>query len=224
MNLEEMAWTELRDSPASVALLPTGSTEQHGPHAPLGTDSLAAESIAQAAAEDTDAAVCLPTVPVGVSEEHRGFDGTLYVSPDVFRSYVRETLESASRWFDVAVAVNGHGGNVPALQEVCARLTRDGSLHAVEWTWWRALDRDDMGHAGKLESSMVQHLAELRGEPEDGAESWGRYRESSATAYDVDEWTEDGVVGEASEASEELGEELFGSAVESLERLVEELA
>lgn len=218
-----MSWTELRDSEPSVALLPTGSTEQHGPHAPLGTDSLTAESIAEAAAEEAEAAVCLPTVSVGVSEEHRAFDGTLYVSPDVFRGYVRETLESAGRWFDTAVAVNGHGGNVAALQEVCARVTRDDALHAVEWTWWRALDRDDMGHAGRLETSLVQHLGELRGEPEDGAESWGRYVESSATAYDVEDWTDDGVVGAASEASEELGEELFRSSVESLTRLVEEL-
>lgn len=223
MKLEEVSWTELRDSDASVALLPTGSTEQHGPHAPLGTDSLAAESIAEAAAETSSEAVCLPTVSVGVSEEHRAFDGTLWVSADVFRGYVRETLESAARWFDAAVAVNGHGGNVPALQEVCARVTRDDVLHAVEWTWWRALDRDDMGHAGKLETSMVEHLGGLRSEPEDGVESWGRYVESSATAYDVDEWTEDGVVGAASEASEGQGEELFVSAVESLERLVEEL-
>lgn len=219
-----MSWTEVRDSDASVALLPTGSTEQHGPHAPLGTDSLTAESIAEAAAEDAADAVCLPTVSVGVSEEHRAFDGTLYVSPDVFRGYVRETLESAGRWFDAAVAVNGHGGNVAALQEVCARVTRDDALHAAEWTWWRALDRDDMGHAGRLETSLMEHLGELRSEPEDGVESWGSYVESSATAYDVEEWTEDGVVGQASEASAALGEELFESSVDSLVKLVEELS
>ncbi len=180
--------------------------------------------MAREAADRCPEAVCLPVVSVGVSEEHRAFDGTLYVSPDVFRDYVRETLESAALWFDAAIAVNGHGGNVAALQELCARLSRDDVLHAVEWTWWRALDRDDMGHAGKLETSLVQHLAELCGEPVDGVEGWGRYVESSATAYDVDEWTGDGVVGAASEASQELGEEVFEASVGSLENLVTELS
>ncbi len=224
MNLGEVSWREAAEAEASVALLPTGSTEQHGPHLPLETDSLAAEAFAAGAAERSADAVCLPSVEVGVSREHAAFDGSLWVSPDVFRGYVREVLDSASRWFDAAVAVNGHGGNVTALQEVCAGLTRDEALLATEWTWWNALDRDDMGHAGKLETSLILYLSDVRCPPEDGVEAWGRYVEGSQVAYDVEEWSEDGVVGAASEASVELGEELYREGVESLERLVDELA
>ncbi|MFP4632713.1 MAG: creatininase family protein [Halobacteriota archaeon] len=223
MKIADVSTTELRDADVDVALLPTGSTEGHGPHAPLGTDALIAESIALEAADSEAGAAVLPTLAVGVSEEHRAFDGTLYLSPDTFRDVVSETLESASRWFDVAVVVNGHGGNVPALREVCARLTRDDVLFATEWTWWRALERDDMGHAGRLESSLVDYLVGLRSEPVDGVDSWGRHVESSQVAYDSDEFTESGVVGPASEASSEEGEELFDDAVESLSRLVEEV-
>jgi creatinine amidohydrolase len=65
---------------AEVAVLPVGSTEQHGPALPLGMDHLAAEAFARTATERDDAVV-LPTLPIGVSDHHRQFDGTLVVSP-----------------------------------------------------------------------------------------------------------------------------------------------
>ncbi|PSQ13813.1 creatininase, partial [Halobacteriales archaeon QS_7_69_60] len=93
MNLSESTWTDVRDADADAALLPVGSTEQHGPHAPLGVDAMTAEAVAEAGAEryanddgDREALVG-PTIPVGVAEEHRAFDGTLWVSPDTFRAY-----------------------------------------------------------------------------------------------------------------------------------------
>ncbi|MDZ7687945.1 MAG: creatininase family protein [Halobacteriales archaeon] len=226
MNLEEMNWTEVRDSPPDVVLLPVGSTEQHGPHAPLSTDALIAENVAHETAEKTDACLCLPTVPVGVSEEHRGFDGTLYVSPSTFRAYVAETLRSAPA--DHAVVVNGHGGNIDALHETCARLTReDGAPFATYWTWWEAVEKDalEMGHAGAVETSVLLHLApELVGEAVEGADSWGEYAEGAPLTYDSDDFTENGVVGDATEASEEEGARLYEEAVESLVRLVETVA
>ena len=69
MNLPESTWTDVRDADADVAVLPVGSTEQHGPHAPLGVDSMTAGAIAEAGAEryaDTSAdreAVVGPTIP-----------------------------------------------------------------------------------------------------------------------------------------------------------------
>jgi len=230
MMLEEATWTELRDSPPDVVLLPVGSTEQHGPHAPLSTDALVAETVAREAAERFDAerdtaCACLPTVPVGVSEEHRAFDGTLYVSPETFRAYVSETLRSAPA--DRAVVVNGHGGNVDSLREVCARLTRDTLTFGTYWTWWEAVDRGDlsMGHAGAVETSVLLHLVpELVGEPVDGAESWGEYVEGAPFAYDTEEFTENGVVGDATEATPEEGKRLYEEAVESLVRLIGQVA
>lgn len=222
MKLEKATWTEVRDSPPEVALLPVGSTEQHGPHAPLSTDALVAESVAREAAERADeACALLPTLPVGVSEEHRAFDGTLHVSPGTFRAYVKETLLSAPA--DRAVVVNGHGGNIDSLEEVCASLTRDSQTFATHWTWWETVDKDgmDMGHAGAVETSVLLHLApELVGEPVEGAESWGEYFESAPLTYDTDEFTENGVVGDARKATAEEGGRLYSEAVESLVRLV----
>ncbi|MFB6244257.1 MAG: creatininase family protein, partial [Halobaculum sp.] len=137
MNLTEVSWTDVRDAEPDVALCPVGSTEQHGPHAPLGTDALNAVAVAEAADdrlagdEDAPTAVVAPPVHVGVAEEHRAFDGTLWVSPDTFRAYVRETLESlAFHGIDRAVLVNGHGGNVAALAEVARRVSRRAGTDA----------------------------------------------------------------------------------------------
>lgn len=229
MKLDDVTWTQVTETDPDVAVLPVGSTEQHGPHAPLSTDALVAEAVADEADDATElSCITLPTVPVGVSEEHRGFDGTLYVSPDTFRAYVAETLRSAPT--DRAVVVNGHGGNIDALHEVCARLTRDEDApFATHWTWWEAAETDSvetgMGHAGAVETSVLLHLApELVGEPIEGAESWGDYTEGAPLAYDTDEFTDDGVVGDATRADAETGKRLYDEAVASLVRLIEEVA
>ena len=158
MHLAESTWTDAAGVETDLALLPVGSTEQHGPHAPLGTDALTAGAVADAGADayaDTTGGevVVAPPIPVGVAEEHRHFAGTLWVSPDTFRAYVRETVASlASHGWDRVVVVNGHGGNVAALEELCARLTRDGTAYAVPFTWFDAVSLDGSGEGAGDES------------------------------------------------------------------------
>ncbi|PSP53226.1 creatininase, partial [Halobacteriales archaeon QH_3_68_24] len=121
MDLAAATWPDADTVETDLAVLPVGSTEQHGPHAPLGTDALTAESVATAGVDAYDGEVVVgPTIPVGVAEEHRQFAGTLWVSPDTFRDYVGETVAAlASHGWDRVVVVNGHGGNVDALRELC---------------------------------------------------------------------------------------------------------
>jgi len=221
MQLQEQSWTDVRDSDATVAVLPVGSTEQHGPHNPLGVDAIVAREFARAACEGTDA-VCLPGVEIGVAEHHRAFDGTLYVSPDTLRDYVAETLRSLTHHgIDRAVVVNGHGGNSAPVEQACARLTRDGELFAVMWEWFSTREVD-VGHGGKYETALMMHLRpELVGEPVEGdAESWGRYVGGASVAHDTDEFTANGITGDAREATPELGEELFGGALADLRELL----
>ena len=95
MDLATETWTDAAASDAELALLPVGSTEQHGPHAPLGTDTLNAEAVAEAAADRyAEPVVVAPAIPVGVAEEHRRFSGTLWTSESTFRSYVRDVVGS----------------------------------------------------------------------------------------------------------------------------------
>jgi creatinine amidohydrolase len=235
MDLSDATWTEVRDLETDLAVVPVGSTEQHGPHAPLGTDVLTAEAVADAALERTERDVVrAPAIPVGIAEEHRQFPGTMWVSDDTFRRYVRESIESlAYHGFDRVVIVNGHGGNVDALREVGGRLTRSGDAYAVPFTWFEAVGEhsSDMGHGGPLETALLSHVdPELVREDrlEDAragaADGWGAWVSHANLAYDSAEFTDNGVVGDPTEGDERRGEELLELAADALVSLLDAVA
>jgi creatinine amidohydrolase len=236
MNLSEHSWTDAADTETNLAVLPVGSTEQHGPHAPLGTDTLTATAVAEAGVDRYDSEVVLgPAVPVGVAAEHRQFPGTLWVSEETFRDYVRETVASlASHGWDRVVVVNGHGGNVDALRELCGTLVRETDAYAVPFTWFDAADYDDlsvdirMGHGGPVETSLLQHVHpdlvlsdRLDAAGEDAADGWGEWQSGVNLAYDSAEFTENGVVGDPRDGSADIGKQLQESATEALVALLE---
>ena len=247
MRLSEVTWTDVRDADVDVAFLPVGSTEQHGPHAPLGTDTLNAVAVAEAAADayeessggpgaDRGEVAVAPPVPVGVAEEHRAFDGTMWVSPETFRAYVRESAESlVSHGIDRVVFVNGHGGNVEALAEVARRLSRDPDHdgYGVAFTWFEAVGdhASDMGHAGPLETALLRAtnpdlVREERVEEASAgaADRWGEWVSGVNLAHDSDEFTDNGVVGDPREGDAERGAVLLDRASAALAALAEAVA
>lgn len=238
MDLIRAAWTDIEDVGPTLAVLPVGSTEQHGPHAPLGTDTFTASAVAAEGVERYDEDIPLaPPVPVGVAAEHREFPGTLWVSPDTFRAYVKETIESlAHHGVDRVVIVNGHGGNVDALRELCADLSRDGTVYAVPFTWFDAIDAAEvagleMGHGGPVETSLVRHLHpelvdtdQFETAWQKAADGWGEWVNGVNLAYDTDEFSESGVVGNPEESSPEKGEQLLDSAATALVEVLETVA
>ncbi|SFR65390.1 creatininase family protein [Halogeometricum limi] len=232
MHLATETWTDLDAVETDVALLPVGSTEQHGPHAPLGTDTLNAEAVAEAAAEKyADPVVVAPAIPVGVAEEHRRFTGTLWTAEDTFRAYVRDVVASlASHGWDHVVVVNGHGGNIAALGEVTARITRRDEAFAVPFTWFDEVGEhsSDMGHGGPLETSLLRHANpetvhedRLDDAAENGSDRWGDWQGRVNLAVDSHEFTENGVVGDPRDGSAERGEELMERATDALVELLD---
>ncbi len=97
MKLAEVSWVEAQAilKKVDTVILPVGSTEQHGPHCPLGTDHMTADAVANMVGDRVKLPV-LPVVPVGVSSHHRQFPGTLWAPPSVFREYVKAIILSAS--------------------------------------------------------------------------------------------------------------------------------
>ncbi|HET7323344.1 MAG TPA: creatininase family protein [Halococcus sp.] len=235
MHLAEATWTDADSIETDLALVPVGSTEQHGPHAPLGTDTLTARTIATAGADAYEEAtdhevVVAPAIPVAVAEEHRQFSGTLWISPDTFRSYVREIVSSlASHGWTKTVLVNGHGGNVGALREVAAAITRHDDAYAVPFTWFEATaSMGEMGHGGPLETTLLRAIEpdlvreERIEEARAGAsERWGEWVSKTNIAFDSVEFTDNGVVGDPSEGDAERGEELLERATTALVALLE---
>ena len=232
MNLFDSTWTDADVAGTDLALLPVGSTEQHGPHAPLGTDVLTAEAVAEAGADAYDGEVVVaPAIPVGVAAEHRQFTGTLWVSEDTFRDYVRETVASlAHHGWDRVVIVNGHGGNVGALREVASTIVREDDAYAVPFTWFESVGdhADEMGHGGPLETAMLRHVApdlvaedRVEAAREGASDGWGEWVSYANLAVDSAEFTENGVVGDPAAGSAERGAELLDLASEALVRLLD---
>ena len=240
MYLADRTWPELGDHVASesLAVVPLGSTEQHGPHLPLSTDHLIAEHLARAATERTDV-LCTPTVNVGVSPHHRQFHGTMWVDAPAFREYVESlTRNLAYHGIEKVVYVNAHGGNVAHLREVGRRLHDDGTAFAIEWMWNESIPNlvDDLfaqngPHGGPKETAIIQHIApELVREDQleaarDGGvadlEEADTLVHGARTFYDAIDNTQSGVLGDQTDATGEKGERLFEAATDQLVQLLD---
>ncbi|MEV5845380.1 mycofactocin biosynthesis peptidyl-dipeptidase MftE [Streptomyces sp. NPDC051985] len=142
--------------PRPLVLVPTGSTEQHGPHLPFDTDSVIARAVAERAAQALPGPVLVaPTLAYGASGEHAHFPGTVSIGHEALRSVLVELVRSLSLWAGRVVFVNGHGGNTASLTAAVAQLRGEG--HDVAWTACGVPGGD--AHAGRTETSLMLHLA-----------------------------------------------------------------
>jgi creatinine amidohydrolase len=108
-----------------LVILPCGSVEQHGPHLPTATDTLAANVIAHAVAERMDGLV-LPASPFGVTPMHMPYEGTITLTPDTYMRVQIETCAStAKHGAKQLMLINWHEGNVPSLAIAAESLHRD---------------------------------------------------------------------------------------------------
>lgn len=126
--LAEMTWPEVEAALAEgrdAALLVLGATEQHGPHLPLGTDTLLAEELARRLAQRLGC-IALPVLPVGCSDEHLAFPGTLSLRTEVLVGVILDVARSlAHHGFHTLILVSAHGGNANALQRAAARVREE---------------------------------------------------------------------------------------------------
>lgn len=152
--MSELAGATSPEVTGGLLLVPVGSTEQHGPHLPLGTDSLVAEALARRIAAALAAATVAPTLPYGSSGEHAGFAGTLSIGQEVLEAVVVELGRSAATSFAALAVVSGHGGNAAPLRRAVTRLAEEGRpAHLLA----PAFPGD--AHAGRTETSLLLALA-----------------------------------------------------------------
>lgn len=167
--LDELTFEEARHLAGAVALLPTGATEAHGPHLPLGTDVVISKTAAARACRLLRAegikSVVLPPLAYAVTEFAAGFDGTLSIPIGTARALVRDVILATHRaGFAGVVLCNAHlePGNLRALREGLAEAVARGARgvfpdvtrkpHAL-----RLGDEFRSGacHAGRYETSLV---------------------------------------------------------------------
>jgi mycofactocin system creatininase family protein len=149
--LADLAWPEVAERAAAGAVLavPLGSTEQHGPHLPLSTDTDVALALcARLAAARPDVLVA-PAVAYGSSGEHDGFAGTLSIGQAVIEQLVLELGRSATKTFRHVLFVSAHGGNAaPVGRAVGALRSRSRDVTLFEPRW------EGHPHAGHHETAL----------------------------------------------------------------------
>jgi mycofactocin system creatininase family protein len=164
-TLAPLTWVEAARSSSTIYLaVPLGSTEQHGPHLPLSTDTIIAEALAGALANTRPDVVVAPTLPYGASGEHAGFAGTLSIGLDALEAVIVELVRSADAFAGV-VLVSGHGGNAAALNSATSRLGYEGR-RALAWSPTAQVARQALGagatidsHAGRTETAVLMSIA-----------------------------------------------------------------
>src|SRR3954452_4094582 len=116
--MHELTWQEIDSylQHDDVAIVPIGSTEQHGPAGPLGLDTYVAIGLAEDAARRAGVLVA-PPLWYGESTHHMGFSGTLTLQVETMIAVVKDICRSLARHgFRKIILINGHkGSNLPAL-------------------------------------------------------------------------------------------------------------
>lgn len=154
-----------------VAVLPVGAVEQHGPHLPVRVDAAINAGIVARAVDlmpDDLPALVLPALPIGKSNEHLAFPGTLSLPYDLLARLWFEVAKSAWRaGLRRIVFWNAHGGQPQVMEIVCRELRVELGMLAVGASWFRTIDTADLYaeserrhgiHGGESETSVMLHL------------------------------------------------------------------
>jgi creatinine amidohydrolase len=227
---KELTAEDLRAKAAAdaIVVLPVASMEQHGPHLPVGVDTILCEGVCRAGAEQVAAdvpVVVAPTLWCGMAEHHMAFGGTFTFDIPTYRVVLFVFLPSVERHgFSRVLIVNGHGGNIPALNAFLPDFARETRLTVSAATYFELMrtdiaplleDQTGVQHACEVETSLMMviapdlvrrdRIAEAFSDPE----ARRRFRTVPARFRSFKEITASGVLGDARRASPVKGEKLL---------------
>lgn len=141
--LKDLTVAEFRDRLATnpVILLPLGSQEEQGPHAPMG-DYQIAEAVALEAAR-LSGAIAAPCLPFGYAEFFRGFPGGIQLRAATFTAVVEDMLGAfLDHGINRLLVLNGHTTNAPLIDQVLRKLRRETGVAVASLDLWRAIPDD----------------------------------------------------------------------------------
>lgn len=239
--MPEIEWANMKASDVrglterdAIAVIPIGSIEQHGPHLPVQVDTLLVSEVARRAARlvaESVPVVVLPTIWSGLAEHHMSLGGTLTLDLATFFGLVRGIVRSVARnGLKRILLLNGHGGNMTALNALVGEISAEMSLPIALATYWipaqqefsRILEKQtSVAHACEAETSMLLALrpdlvamAEL--ERVNPPREWAGGASDVYVWRSVADWSPSGIAGVPSAASAEKGERLLDAAARAL--------
>lgn len=235
--MKAQTWKEVEGkiNEKTVAVIPIGSIEQHGVHAPLGTDYFVADGFAKMI-EENDNVLIIPTIPVGVAEYHRHFAGSLWVKPETLKNYIGEIIKSfAFHGVKKVIIVNGHGGNREPLKEMGRYLKFEEGIEVAVWTWFESIEKEiiDMFgvrpplHADEAETAMLLNFVPEYVKPElyeesaaGSSEQWGKFYNGTMVSQEVRDFSKTGATGDPKKTDLSIGKKMLELSKENLQGLV----
>lgn len=225
--MEDMTWTDIRarlEDGATVAIVPTGGTEQSGPHLPLGKHNFIVEYTAGEIARALGNAMVASTIPyspagrISPPQGHMKFPGTVSLSETTFAAVLEDTARSLKQHgFHLICFVGDHGGSQEVQTRVAERLSDEWRGHGVrvvnvsdyyrangqkEWADSRGLEvGDPQAHAGFFDTSELMTL-----KPD-------LVRKNRIHAYGASNYPTSGASGDATQASAAHGRRLLALKV-----------
>jgi creatinine amidohydrolase len=247
--LANMTWQEVekRLKECKIALVPIGSTEQHGPALPLSTDHYIATQFTHRAAEmiwDEQKVVVTPTITFGFSPHHMEFKGTITLSELTLSSMIADICHSLDQHgFEKIVLVNGHGGNETAISNALHDMHGNIDAKVYHANWYnmvgekiREIVTPPLYHACDMETSVAwylgQRVLEDKRVDEPGkslvpgfiSPDMSATRPRASVSYNFKEITNSGVVGYSTQATKEKGKQIADTVLENLVRFIREIA
>lgn len=235
----------------TVAILPVGAVEQHGPHLPLKVDTALVEGVVDAAlplmAADVPVLV-LPTQAIGLSLEHQDYAGTLSLSPATLLAVWTELGVCVARaGVKKLLIFNAHGGNVSSMDIVARQLRMQCGLLVYHSSWFNLPQPAGVNeafsahehrfgvHGGETETSMMLHLApelvRMEHARHFASSSEVRARQfpilgngkSAKLGWAMQDYNPQGAAGNAAAADAQRGQALVQGAAASLAQLCTEI-
>ena len=233
--LGHLSWPEVQTALETVrlAIIPTGSCEQHGPNMTLETDAAICYALAERLAQRLyPHALLAPAVPWGVSPHHMSFPGTITLRPETYDAVLWDVVASLkSHGLSHFLLVNGHGGNVAPLKVISMKLRRELDVQVAAMFYLQlAVDvikggaqTTLYGHACEVEASVGLYLAPQTVKPERVAGEVHPYAHAhtdikSDARLDYpfmwEEFTANGALGDARLATFEFGQVIVETTLE----------
>ena len=169
--LKDMTWVEFseRMKEEPVILIPLGSVEEQGPMAPMG-DFMLTEKVAELVAEKAES-IAAPTTAFGYAEYFRCMPGGIQLRAETFCSLLQDICENfLNHGLRRLVILNGHGGNMPLIEQTTYKLKAKHSVWIPCLNLWRSITAEkwkefhpELGisafsHGGDPMTSMYLHL------------------------------------------------------------------
>jgi len=259
MPLPSRYWADLAttdfaglDPATTVAVLPLGATEQHGPHLPLAVDQCLVDGIVERTLPQLPPelrVLVLPTQQVGYSPEHADFPGTLTLPIDaVIATWLALGACVARAGVRKLLLFNAHGGQVSVMDIVARELRMRHGLIVYSCSWWNLPlgetvtglfppDEHRFGvHGGDMETSLMLALAadrvrmaQARDFPSTSRERATQFAilgngRSAKLGWAIQDYNAQGAAGNAAAASAEKGRAVLDAAAAQLALLLQEIA